>query len=70
MGEDSLSWFVDKMMQFEKEEMNFYKEEKRLHWDNSDAFKSNSETHCFICKKPFITNQSEKDRDRDHVTGQ
>ena len=44
-GEDCVKWFVDEMMDFEKDAMAFYYDEKRLQWEARLAYDINYETH-------------------------
>ena len=68
--EDRVRLFVHEMVEFENVEMGFYYDDKSMQCDNWLAFNYNAETVCHICKKPFNTDDTEKVRDHDLVTGQ
>ena len=44
MGEDCVKWFIEELLEFEKQAMSFYYEVNRLEWNDALEYDFRSET--------------------------
>ena len=66
IGEDCVDVFLDRMLDFEKEAMQYYFDEHRLDMGSMGQALFNAEVRCWICKQPFDPDLQDKVRDHDH----
>ena len=50
VGDDCVEWIIEELLEFEKQAMSFYYEEKRLEWNDALDYEFRTATHCHICK--------------------
>ena len=45
VGEDCVKWFIEELLEFERQSMSFYYEEKRLEWKDALDSEFHTATH-------------------------
>ena len=66
IGEDCVDVFIDRMLDFEKEAMEYYYDQNRLDMGTMGEAVFNAAQDCWICKRPFDPALNDKVRDHDH----
>ncbi len=68
-GKEVMSWFLQKLMQLAEKCLTVLFSEERLIMTPRDQRVFFYATDCYLCKKPFKPDCSDKVRDHDHLTG-
>ena len=69
VGPDSAKWFLQRLIDIEKECLEILYDEKRMIFSNADKEAFDKTTQCYICNKNFNNDSRDKVRDHDHLTG-
>ena len=68
-GPDCVDWFLDRMLELQKEAIHFYYDEKRIIMTPTDEQTFKTSPNCWICGKDFDAARNDRVKDHDHITG-